>query len=80
MCICIKMVKYTFLMEHVVAENANRRIPIPHKYPLGIEPRSLMTGSRRVDHWTSGTVYECCEIAGSPQCTLSSYLTQEHRA
>ncbi len=26
-----------------------------------------MTGSKRVDHWTSGTVYECSEIAGSPQ-------------
>ncbi len=25
--------------------------------PLGIEPGSLMTGSQRVDHWTSGTVY-----------------------
>jgi hypothetical protein len=35
--------------------------------PLGIEPGSLMTGSKRVDHWTSGTVYECSEITGSPQ-------------
>jgi hypothetical protein len=35
--------------------------------PLGIEPGSLMTGSKRVDHWTSGTVYERSEIAGSPQ-------------
>jgi hypothetical protein len=26
-----------------------------------------MTGSKSVDHWTSGTVYECTEIAGSPQ-------------
>ncbi len=33
--------------------------------PLGIEPGSLMTGSKRVDHWTSGTVCECSEIAGS---------------
>jgi hypothetical protein len=24
-----------------------------------------MTGSNRVDHWTSGTMYECSEIAGS---------------
>jgi hypothetical protein len=41
--------------------------------PLGIEPRSLMTGSKWVYHWTSGTVYECSEIAGSPQpcCNLS---------
>ncbi len=34
---------------------------------LGIEPGSFMTGSKRVDHFTSGTVYECSEIAGSPQ-------------
>jgi hypothetical protein len=34
--------------------------------PLGIEPISLMTGSKRVDHWTSGTVYGCSEITGSP--------------
>ncbi len=25
-----------------------------------------MTGSKHVDHWTSGTVYKCSEIAGSP--------------
>jgi hypothetical protein len=35
--------------------------------PLGIEPGSLMMGSKRLDYWTSGTVYECSEIAGSPQ-------------
>jgi hypothetical protein len=35
--------------------------------PWGIESRSFMTGSKRVDHWTSGTVYECSGIAGSPQ-------------
>ncbi len=35
--------------------------------PPGIEPRSLMTGSKRADHWTCGTVYECSEIADSPQ-------------
>ncbi len=35
--------------------------------PLGIEPGSIMTGSKQVDHWTSRTVYECSEIAGSPQ-------------
>jgi hypothetical protein len=35
--------------------------------PLGIEPGTLMMGSKRVDHWTSGTVYECNEVAGSPQ-------------
>jgi hypothetical protein len=26
---------------------------------LGIEPGSLMTGSKRVDHWTRGTVCAC---------------------
>jgi hypothetical protein len=35
--------------------------------PLGIEPGPFMMGSKRVDHWTSGTVYKCSEIAGSPQ-------------
>jgi hypothetical protein len=35
--------------------------------PLGIEPGSLMMGSKQVDHWISGTVYECCKIAGSQQ-------------
>jgi hypothetical protein len=35
--------------------------------PLGIEPGSLMTGSKWVDHWISLTVYECSEIAGSQQ-------------
>jgi hypothetical protein len=35
--------------------------------PLGIEPGSLMTGSKWVDHWTIVTVCECSEIAGSPQ-------------
>jgi hypothetical protein len=39
--------------------------------PLWIEPGSLMTGSKRVVHWTSETWYECSEISGSPQ---SSYL------
>jgi hypothetical protein len=29
-----------------------------------------MMGSKRVDHWTNGTVYECREIAGSPQGSL----------
>ncbi len=31
------------------------------------EPGFTMTGSKRLDHWTSGTVYEFSEIAGSPQ-------------
>ncbi len=48
-------------------DNANRRILVPHKYPLGIEPGSLMMGSKQVDHWTSGTVYESSEIAGTTQ-------------
>jgi hypothetical protein len=53
----------------VYRDHANRRIPVSHKYPpWGIEPGSHKTGRKRVDHWTSGTVYECSEIAGgSPQ-------------
>jgi hypothetical protein len=41
-------------------------------HPWGIELGSLMTGSKQVDHWTSGTVCECSEVAGSPQysCTI----------
>jgi hypothetical protein len=35
--------------------------------PLRIEPGSLIIGIKRVGHWTSGTVCECSEIAGSPQ-------------
>jgi hypothetical protein len=36
--------------------------------PLGEnEPRSLMTGNKQVTHWAIETVYECSEIAGSPQ-------------
>jgi hypothetical protein len=35
--------------------------------PLGIEPGSLMTGIKGWTHWTSETVCECSEIAGSPQ-------------
>jgi hypothetical protein len=31
------------------------------------EPGSLMTGSKRVVHWTCETWYECSEIVGSPQ-------------
>jgi hypothetical protein len=38
--------------------------------PLGIEPGSLMMGSKWVDHWTIGAVYECSEIAGSTQTTF----------
>jgi hypothetical protein len=34
--------------------------------PLGIEPGSLMMGSKGLTHWTSETVYVCSEIAGSP--------------
>ncbi len=35
--------------------------------PLDIEPGSLMTGRKQVNHLTSGTVYEYSVIAGSPQ-------------
>ncbi len=49
--------------------------------PLWIEPRSLMTGSKGLTHWTSETVCECSEIAGSPlfaKCNATSeYLLQE---
>ncbi len=38
--------------------------PLP---PWGFEPRSLITGSKRVVHWTSEIWYECSDIAGSPQ-------------
>jgi nicotinic acid phosphoribosyltransferase len=34
-----------------------------------------MTGSKRVDHWTSGIVYECSEIAGSPKSVISPLPT-----
>jgi hypothetical protein len=34
-----------------------------------------MTGSKWVDYWTSGTVCECSEIAGSPQ---GSPLAADH--
>jgi hypothetical protein len=31
-----------------------------------------MTGSKQVDHWSSGTVYESSEIAGSLQGSSSA--------
>ncbi len=46
--------------------------------PLEIKPGSLMTGSKRVDHWTSGTVYECSEIAGSPHASVAANHTYLH--
>jgi hypothetical protein len=42
---------------------------------MGIEPGSLKMGSKQVDHWTSGTVYECSEIAGSRQGYPPQQLT-----
>ncbi len=48
--------------------------------PVGIEPGSLMTGSKRVDHWTSGTVYECSEIAGYPQYILGPVSMAANRS
>jgi hypothetical protein len=44
--------------------------------PLEIEARSLMMGSKRVDHWTSGAVYECSEIAGSPYLKINVTIRQ----
>jgi hypothetical protein len=38
--------------------------------PLGFEPGSLMTGSKRVVNWTSETWCEGNEVAGSPHCHL----------
>jgi hypothetical protein len=35
--------------------------------PLGIEPGSLIMGSKGLTHWTNEIVYKCSEIAGSPQ-------------
>ncbi len=37
---------------------------------MGFKPGSLMTGSKGVDHWTSGTVYDSSEIAGSLQPSI----------
>ncbi len=55
----------------------NRRIQVSHKDPLGIEPGSLMTGSKGLTHWTSKTECECNEIAGFPQgYPPSSWLCQ----
>jgi hypothetical protein len=50
----------TEIINHVgvtnVARQANRRIPVSHKYPPGgFEPGSLVTGSNQVVHWTSET-------------------------
>ncbi len=33
-----------------------------------------MTASKRVTHWASETVYECCEIAGYPQYVYLIFL------
>ncbi len=45
--------------------------------PLVIELVSLMMGSKRVDHWTSGAVCECSEIAGSPQSSAEQSGTSK---
>jgi hypothetical protein len=45
--------------------------------PPGFEPGYLMTGSKRVVHWTSETWWEWSEIAGSAQyfnCERNSYF------
>jgi hypothetical protein len=42
--------------------------------PLGIEPGTLMMGSKQVDHWTSGTVCECSELAGFPHLYLYIHI------
>jgi hypothetical protein len=42
---------------------------------LDIKPGSLITGSKGLTHWTSETVWECSEIAGSAQ---SDSHSEEH--
>jgi hypothetical protein len=49
--------KYVFCSETSLTGESRFHISTVHT-PLGIEPGSLMTGSKRVDHWTSGTMYE----------------------
>ncbi len=34
-----------------------------------------MMGSKQVDHWTSGTVYECSEIPGSPHALIFVFVS-----
>ncbi len=46
--------------------------------PLGIELRSLMTGSKGLTHWTSETVCEYSEIAGSPHSSLLTLTNPSH--
>ncbi len=51
-----------------VADNANRRIPVSHKYPPGgLNLCPLWREANRLVHWTSETWWKSCEIAGSPQ-------------
>jgi hypothetical protein len=47
--------------------------------PPGIEPGSLMTGSKGLTNWTSETVCECSEIAGSPQAANSGSCIKWNR-
>ncbi len=44
--------------------------------PLGIEPGSLMTGSKGLTHWISEAVCECSEIAGSPHYQILKVSNQ----
>ncbi len=41
---------------------------------LGIVAGSLITGSKGLTHWTSETVCECSEIAGSPQVSSTPLI------
>jgi hypothetical protein len=45
----------------------------PHR---GFEPRSLVTRSKRVVHWTSETWWEWCVIAGSPHAIQQALLSE----
>ncbi len=51
-----------------VSRQANRRIPVSHKYPPGdLNLWPLWQEANRLVHWTSETWWESWEIAGSRQ-------------
>ncbi len=55
-------IEYSFCSETTLTGESQIHISTP----LGIEPRSLMTGSKQVVHWTSETWYECSLSTGLP--------------
>jgi hypothetical protein len=62
-----------------VARQANRRIPISHKYLPGDWTQVPHDRKQTGCHWTSETWYECIEIAGSPQGSppAANYVSSE---